>query len=143
MLQDLKASESGPCEIDLISPDESSQALIQSYSPDLHLLSQPPSLAPLFPCEQQAAKLCNNLVLGITMAGVCEGHALAERLGLDQKKLAEILNTSSGRRSPLRSALRCSAQQWRSADRCLLCLAIWRVDRVPSVFRGWGGPSSG
>eukprot|EP00913_Durusdinium_trenchii_P029439 g27595.t1 len=45
----------------------------------------------------QAAKLCNNLVLGITMAGVCEGHALAERLGLDQKKLAEILNTSSGR----------------------------------------------
>merc|ERR1712039_1167866 len=45
----------------------------------------------------QAAKLCNNLVLGISMAAVCEGHALAERLGLDQKKLAEILNTSSGR----------------------------------------------
>lgn len=45
----------------------------------------------------QAAKLCNNLVLGISMAAVCEGHALAERLGLDQKKLADILNTSSGR----------------------------------------------
>merc|ERR1740121_2182292 len=45
----------------------------------------------------QAAKLCNNLVLGISMAAVCEGHALAERLGLDQKRLAEILNTSSGR----------------------------------------------
>merc|ERR1712039_898772 len=30
-------------------------------------------------------------------AAVCEGHALAERLGLDQKTLAEILNTSSGR----------------------------------------------
>lgn len=45
----------------------------------------------------QAAKLCNNLVLGITMAAVCEGHALAARLGLDQKKLADILNTSSGR----------------------------------------------
>ncbi|CAL1141655.1 unnamed protein product, partial [Cladocopium goreaui] len=45
----------------------------------------------------QAAKLCNNLVLGITMAGVCEGHALAGRFGLDQKKLAEILNISSGR----------------------------------------------
>mmetsp|Transcript_120115 Transcript_120115/g.301865 ORF Transcript_120115/g.301865 Transcript_120115/m.301865 type:complete len:331 (-) Transcript_120115:158-1150(-) len=44
-----------------------------------------------------AAKLCNNLVLGISMAAVCEGHALAERLGLDQKKLADILNTSSGR----------------------------------------------
>mmetsp|Transcript_110112 Transcript_110112/g.329197 ORF Transcript_110112/g.329197 Transcript_110112/m.329197 type:complete len:349 (-) Transcript_110112:108-1154(-) len=45
----------------------------------------------------QAAKLCNNLVLGICMAAVCEGHALADRLGLDQKRLAEILNTSSGR----------------------------------------------
>eukprot|EP00437_Effrenium_voratum_P067224 CAMPEP_0181493936 /NCGR_PEP_ID=MMETSP1110-20121109/51484_1 /TAXON_ID=174948 /ORGANISM="Symbiodinium sp., Strain CCMP421" /LENGTH=293 /DNA_ID=CAMNT_0023621275 /DNA_START=106 /DNA_END=988 /DNA_ORIENTATION=- len=45
----------------------------------------------------QAAKLCNNLVLGITMAAVCEGHALAGRLGLDQQKLADILNTSSGR----------------------------------------------
>lgn len=45
----------------------------------------------------QAAKLCNNLVLGITMAAVCEGHALADRLGLDQKMLAEILNTSSAR----------------------------------------------
>jgi len=45
----------------------------------------------------QAAKLCNNLVLGISMAAVCEGHALAGRLGLDQKKLADILNTSSAR----------------------------------------------
>merc|ERR1719343_1854394 len=45
----------------------------------------------------QAAKICNNLVLGISMAAVCEGHALAERLGLDQKTLADILNTSSGR----------------------------------------------
>lgn len=45
----------------------------------------------------QAAKLCNNLVLGICMAAVCEGHALGGRLGLDQKLLAEILNTSSGR----------------------------------------------
>lgn len=45
----------------------------------------------------QAAKICNNLVLGISMAAVCEGHALAGRLGLDQKRLADILNTSSGR----------------------------------------------
>lgn len=45
----------------------------------------------------QAAKLCNNLVLAISMAAVCEGHALAGRLGLDQNRLAEILNTSSGR----------------------------------------------
>lgn len=45
----------------------------------------------------QAAKLVNNMVLGISMAAVCEGHALAGRLGLDQKRLAEILNTSSAR----------------------------------------------
>jgi 3-hydroxyisobutyrate dehydrogenase len=45
----------------------------------------------------QAAKLCNNLVLGISMAAVCEGHVLGGRLGLDPKVLADILNTSSGR----------------------------------------------
>merc|ERR1712137_1365029 len=45
----------------------------------------------------QAAKLCNNMVLGISMAAVAEGHALAGRLGLDQKVLADIVNTSSGR----------------------------------------------
>jgi len=45
----------------------------------------------------QGAKLCNNLVLGISMAAVCEGHALGSRLGLDPKVLADILNTSSGR----------------------------------------------
>lgn len=45
----------------------------------------------------QAAKLCNNLVLGISMAAVCEGHVLGGRLGLDPKILADILNTSSGR----------------------------------------------
>merc|ERR1712039_1157366 len=41
--------------------------------------------------------ICNNLVLGISMAAVCEGHALGSRLGLDPKVLADILNTSSGR----------------------------------------------
>eukprot|EP00930_Biecheleria_cincta_P025228 TRINITY_DN17980_c0_g1_i2.p1 TRINITY_DN17980_c0_g1~~TRINITY_DN17980_c0_g1_i2.p1 ORF type:complete len:328 (+),score=63.34 TRINITY_DN17980_c0_g1_i2:30-1013(+) len=45
----------------------------------------------------QAAKLCNNMVLAISMAAVSEGHALAGRLGLDHKVLAEIVNTSSGR----------------------------------------------
>jgi len=45
----------------------------------------------------QAAKLCNNLLLAVTMTGLCEAHALGGRLGLDQKKLADIINTSSGR----------------------------------------------
>lgn len=45
----------------------------------------------------QAAKICNNMLLGITMIGVSEAMNLGKRLGLDPKQLAHILNTSSGR----------------------------------------------
>ncbi len=45
----------------------------------------------------QVAKICNNLVLGITMAGVAESMALGEALGIDPKILGGILNTSTGR----------------------------------------------
>lgn len=45
----------------------------------------------------QAAKLCNNLVLGISMAGVAEGLALGQRLGLDPSRLTEVFNGSSAR----------------------------------------------
>jgi 3-hydroxyisobutyrate dehydrogenase len=45
----------------------------------------------------QVAKICNNLVLGITMAGVAESMALGEALGIDPKVLGGILNTSTGR----------------------------------------------
>jgi 3-hydroxyisobutyrate dehydrogenase len=44
----------------------------------------------------QAAKICNNMVLGISMIGVCEALALAEKLGLDPKKFHEISSQSSG-----------------------------------------------
>jgi 3-hydroxyisobutyrate dehydrogenase len=44
----------------------------------------------------QAAKICNNMVLGITMLATCEGVALAEKLGLDPAKLFEIMAKSSG-----------------------------------------------
>jgi 3-hydroxyisobutyrate dehydrogenase len=44
----------------------------------------------------QAAKICNNMVLGITMVGVCEAFALAERLGLDAERFFEIASKSSG-----------------------------------------------
>ena len=44
----------------------------------------------------QAAKVCNNLILGITMAGVSEAFALADKLGLDQQALFDIASTSSG-----------------------------------------------
>jgi len=43
----------------------------------------------------QAAKICNNMMLGISMIAVCEGFALAEKLGLDWQKLFEISSNSS------------------------------------------------
>lgn len=44
-----------------------------------------------------AAKICNNMMLGISMIGVAETMNLGIQLGLDKKVLAGILNTSSGR----------------------------------------------
>ncbi|HZS82590.1 MAG TPA: 3-hydroxyisobutyrate dehydrogenase [Stellaceae bacterium] len=44
----------------------------------------------------QAAKICNNMMLGISMIGVCEAFALAEKLGLDAQKLFDISAKSSG-----------------------------------------------
>ncbi|WP_420411080.1 3-hydroxyisobutyrate dehydrogenase [Roseibium sp.] len=44
----------------------------------------------------QAAKICNNMILGITMIGVSEAFVLAERLGLDAQKLFDISSAASG-----------------------------------------------
>ncbi|KAJ2040845.1 hypothetical protein H4S03_000753 [Coemansia sp. S3946] len=44
----------------------------------------------------QAAKICNNLLLAISMIGTAEAMNLGMRLGLDPKVLASIVNTSSG-----------------------------------------------
>ena len=44
----------------------------------------------------QAAKICNNMILGISMIAVCEAFVLAEKLGLDPQKLFEIASQSSG-----------------------------------------------
>jgi 3-hydroxyisobutyrate dehydrogenase len=44
----------------------------------------------------QAAKICNNMILGISMLGVSEAFVLADRLGLDRQKLFDIASTSSG-----------------------------------------------
>ncbi len=44
----------------------------------------------------QAAKICNNMLLGISMVGVAEALALAERLGLDPVQFFEISSKSSG-----------------------------------------------
>ena len=45
----------------------------------------------------QIAKICNNLILGISMAAVAEGMALGAKLGIDPHALAGVINTSSGR----------------------------------------------
>jgi len=45
----------------------------------------------------QVAKICNNLILGISMIGVAEAMSLGAALGIDPKVLAGIVNTSSGR----------------------------------------------
>ena len=44
----------------------------------------------------QAAKICNNMILGITMLGTCEAIGLAEKLGLDPVKMFEIVSKASG-----------------------------------------------
>jgi 3-hydroxyisobutyrate dehydrogenase len=44
----------------------------------------------------QAAKICNNMLLGISMIGTCEAFALAEKLNLDAGRFFEIASKSSG-----------------------------------------------
>ena len=44
----------------------------------------------------QAAKICNNMLLGISMLGTCEAFALAEKLGLEADRFFEIATKSSG-----------------------------------------------
>lgn len=44
----------------------------------------------------QAAKICNNMILGITMLAVSEGFVLAEHLGLSSQKLHEVVTHASG-----------------------------------------------
>ncbi|MFZ1107873.1 MAG: 3-hydroxyisobutyrate dehydrogenase [Rhodomicrobium sp.] len=48
------------------------------------------------PGNGQAAKICNNMILGVSMIAVCEAFALAEKLGLDRQKLFDIASKSSG-----------------------------------------------
>eukprot|EP00095_Tigriopus_kingsejongensis_P008134 snap_masked-scaffold2878_size11664-processed-gene-0.4 protein:Tk08134 transcript:snap_masked-scaffold2878_size11664-processed-gene-0.4-mRNA-1 annotation:"3-hydroxyisobutyrate dehydrogenase" len=44
----------------------------------------------------QAAKICNNMLLAISMIGSCEAINLADKLGLDRQKLFDVVSTSSG-----------------------------------------------
>ena len=44
----------------------------------------------------QAAKICNNMILGATMIATCEAFALADKLGLDRQAMYDVVSTSSG-----------------------------------------------
>jgi 3-hydroxyisobutyrate dehydrogenase len=44
----------------------------------------------------QAAKICNNMIMAISMIGVAEGLVLAEKLGLSHQALYDVVSTSSG-----------------------------------------------
>ena len=44
----------------------------------------------------QAAKICNNMILGVTMIATSEAFALADDLALDRQKLFDVVSTSSG-----------------------------------------------
>lgn len=44
----------------------------------------------------QAAKICNNMILGISMIAISEAYVLAKKLGLSQKKLFEVSSNASG-----------------------------------------------
>lgn len=44
----------------------------------------------------QAAKICNNMILGVSMIAISEAFILAKQLGLSENKLFEVVNNSSG-----------------------------------------------
>ncbi len=48
------------------------------------------------PGAGQAAKICNNMILGVTMVATCEAFALADKLGLDRQALYDVVTTYSG-----------------------------------------------
>lgn len=44
----------------------------------------------------QAAKICNNMILGVTMIATCEAFAMADKLGLARQSMFDVVSTSSG-----------------------------------------------
>lgn len=71
------------------------EAIFQQYQPLLSCLGQT-VVHTGGPGTGQAAKLCNNMLLGISMIAVSEAFLLGERLGLSHQKLYEIVTQSSG-----------------------------------------------
>jgi 3-hydroxyisobutyrate dehydrogenase len=55
------------------------------------------------PGAGQAAKLCNNLIVGATMAAIAEACAIAEQEGIEPSVLYDLLTTSTGDSRVLRT----------------------------------------
>jgi 3-hydroxyisobutyrate dehydrogenase len=72
-------------------------------TPDAFALAEPnlkPMAGRIVHCGDagagQAAKICNNMILGISMIGVAEAFVLAESIGLSHQALFDVASTSSG-----------------------------------------------
>lgn len=44
----------------------------------------------------QSVKICNNMILGVSMIAVCEAFVMADNLGLDRSKMFDVVSTASG-----------------------------------------------
>ncbi len=72
----------------------------------------------------QAAKICNNMILGISMIAVGEAFVLAEKLGLSHQALFDVASTSSGQcwslttYCPVPGPYRRAGEQWLQARFC-------------------------
>lgn len=72
-----------------------SEDLFQQVSPLLHCMGSTVIYTGVAG-SGQAAKICNNMILGVSMIAVSEAFLLAERLGLTAEKLFEVVNHASG-----------------------------------------------
>ena len=94
----------------------------------------------------QAAKICNNLLLAISMIGTAEAMNMGIRLGLDPKLLAKILNMSSGRcwssdtYNPVPGVVDGvpSANNYQGGFGTTLMAKVWKCSDYP---REWGNVS--
>ncbi len=90
------------------------------------------TLVQLFVCGHvyswELLQVCNNLVLGVSMAAVAEGLALGSKLGLDPKLLSDIFNSSSARCWSSDSYNPCPVQLLCSVIVMSACIKCWFQD---------------
>jgi 3-hydroxyisobutyrate dehydrogenase len=75
--------------------------VFERAEPLLRVLGRPSHVGPSG--AGQAAKLCNNLIAGVTMTAIAEACAIAEREGVDPALLYDLLTTSTGDSRVLRT----------------------------------------